>query len=401
MANAVEPTTQKTEIVVFREQLTNMGPQFQAALPAHIPLERFERVVLTACQNNPDLIMKCTRKSLFNACVRAAQDGLLPDGREGAIVPYGSDAQWLPMIAGLRKKVRNSGEIIDWDVHLVYENDSFDHELGDQAFIRHKRAMGPRGDIVGGYSICHLKDGGVSREIMSIAEIEAVRKQSSRAKSDKSPWNIAAFYGEMARKTIARRHAKNLPMSSDLDDLIRRDDELYDMNGAADEARPRRRTLGAALDQLAGGDTNGNGHGADEPERDKTAQQEQEGREAAQQGGKPPTETENPEPPKDDAKKPTADKPAAAKEAKPAVAKEPEKPKEPEPPKLPTNEREYKVYSTAWIDSAVAAKDATMLNTRWNSPEEKKVRNGANVSSEIREEVYEHLTAARGKVEDY
>jgi recombination protein RecT len=45
----------------------------------------------------------------------------------------------------------------------------------------------------------------------------------------------------MAKKTVARRHSKVLPMSTDLDDLIRRDDELYDMAGASDKATPIRR----------------------------------------------------------------------------------------------------------------------------------------------------------------
>uniref|UniRef100_UPI00195373C4 recombinase RecT n=1 Tax=Klebsiella aerogenes TaxID=548 RepID=UPI00195373C4 len=46
--------------------------------------------------------------------------GLLPDGREGAIVEFSGKAQWMPMIGGLRKKVRNSGEIATWEAHVVY-----------------------------------------------------------------------------------------------------------------------------------------------------------------------------------------------------------------------------------------------------------------------------------------
>jgi hypothetical protein len=42
----------------------------------------------------------------------------------------------------------------------------------------------------------------------------------------------------MVRKTVARRHSKALPMSSDLDDLIRREDDLYELPDAR-AARPR------------------------------------------------------------------------------------------------------------------------------------------------------------------
>ena len=58
--------------------------------------------------------------------MRAAQDGLLPDGRLGALgglqgKSRGPIAQWLPMIAGIRQKVRNSSEVATWEVHTVYE----------------------------------------------------------------------------------------------------------------------------------------------------------------------------------------------------------------------------------------------------------------------------------------
>ncbi|TGQ26791.1 recombinase RecT, partial [Mesorhizobium sp. M4B.F.Ca.ET.214.01.1.1] len=77
------------EIDVVRSQFANMNDQFKAALPAHIPVERFARVVMTAIQNKPELL-SAPRKDLFNAAMKAAQDGLLPDGREGALVLRGS-----------------------------------------------------------------------------------------------------------------------------------------------------------------------------------------------------------------------------------------------------------------------------------------------------------------------
>lgn len=218
----------------LRVDLDRMADQFHAALPAHIPVKRFVRTVLTALQNDPDLT-KCDRKSLWNACMRAAQDGLLPDGREGAIVAFRDKsghqiAQWMPMIGGLRKKAQNSGEIISWDVQAVFENDDFDYELGDQPFIHHKPTLAAeRGPLIAVYSIVALKGGDKSREVMSVHEVEEIRKKS-RAKG--GPWSDPTFYPEMAKKTVARRHAKRLPMSSDLDDFIRRDDHLYEVGDA-------------------------------------------------------------------------------------------------------------------------------------------------------------------------
>jgi len=238
-------------VAVARMELGRMESEFARALPAHIPVERFTRVVMTAIQNNPDLAIKCDRRSLWNAAMRAAQDGLLPDGRDGAIVEYKGHAQWMPMIGGIRKKVRNSGEIATWDVHAVYEKDHFEFELGDDPYIRHRPVLGDRGKIVAVYSIATLKSGEKSRDVMGIDDVEKIRKLS---RAQNGPWANPTFYPEMAKKTVARRHSKVLPMSSDLDDLIRRDDNLYDLEGASDAAQKPagRRSLESRLIAITG-----------------------------------------------------------------------------------------------------------------------------------------------------
>lgn len=240
-------------------QLKEKESNFVAALPAHIPVERFMRVVMTAVQNSPEL-QHADRRSLFNSCMRAAQDGLLPDGREGALVIYKTKdgdswiakVQWMPMIAGIRKKARNSGEIVTWDAQVVCLNDDFEFELGDSPYIKHKPCMaGDPGPVIAAYSVATLKGGEKSREVMTRAQIDKVRAASKSP--TKGPWSD--WFEEMARKTVARRHSKLLPMSTDLDDLIRRDDDLYDMAGARDaakvEAGARPKTLAARLDALA------------------------------------------------------------------------------------------------------------------------------------------------------
>src|SRR3546814_609098 len=110
-------------ITVIRQNLQAMAPEFRAALPAHVSVEKFTRVAQTAIQNQPDLA-NVDRKSLFGAIVRLAQDGLLPDGREAAIVKFGNQAQAMPMIAGILKKVRQSGEVSYISAHVVYANRS-------------------------------------------------------------------------------------------------------------------------------------------------------------------------------------------------------------------------------------------------------------------------------------
>jgi len=240
------------QVAEIRTQLDTMLGQFATVLPKHIPVERFGRTVLTAVQTNPELL-NVDRRSLWNSCMKAAQDGLLPDGREGALVTYrsksGPIAQWLPMIAGIRKKVRNSGEIATWDVHVVHEKDYFEFELGDLPHITHRPVRGDRGRIIAAYSVALLKSGERSREVMWVDEIEDIRKRSRAG--DSGPWRTD--YGEMCKKTVAKRHSKVLPMSTDLDDLLRRDDdeEGAQEGAAATRTSPPPRTLTDALNMVA------------------------------------------------------------------------------------------------------------------------------------------------------
>lgn len=242
---------QAVQQLPLHEELSQRNAEFKAALPAHIPVERFKRVIMTAVSSNPDLV-RADRRSFFNSAMKAAQDGLLPDGRDGALVIYeankkivenGSDkwikipmVQWMPMIGGLRKKVRNSKEIATWDVKAVYAKDKFVYREGIELVLEHTPYLeGPAGDLVAVYSVARMKSGEVSLDVMAKWQVDKIRAISKS--KEKGPW--VSHYDEMAKKTVARRHSKVLPMSSDLDDLIRRDDNLYDLGAASDrEVKP-------------------------------------------------------------------------------------------------------------------------------------------------------------------
>jgi len=205
-----------------RGAIEKMAPQFKAALPAHVSVDKFVRVTLTAVQTNPQLL-EADRRTLFAAATKAAQMGLLPDGREGAIVTFKNQAQWMPMVAGIMKLVRNSGEISTWSVQAVYENDNFDFCLGDEEHITHKPALANRGKLIAVYSIVTMKDGEKSREVMSVEDVNQIRARSRSGQS--GPW--VSDFAEMAKKTVVRRHSKRLPLSTDIDGMIKEDDELF------------------------------------------------------------------------------------------------------------------------------------------------------------------------------
>ena len=222
MANAV------TKMEAMRGTLTNMKTEFEAALPAQIPVDKFIRTTLTAVQMNPDLL-GADRKSLLGTCMKAAQDGLLLDGREAAPVIFrsksGPTVQYMPMIAGVLKKIRNSGELSSISAQVAYSSDFFEYELGDEEKITHKPFMGAdRGEPIAVYAVAKTKDGAIYREVMSVSDVEKVRKSSRAGKY--GPW--VDWWDEMAKKTVIRRMAKRLPSSADVDQMWLKDDEQYD-----------------------------------------------------------------------------------------------------------------------------------------------------------------------------
>jgi recombination protein RecT len=238
-ATAKNPPKVVTPIDEVRNNLVKMEDQFKKALPPQINAEKFVRVAMTALQQNPDLLL-ADRHSLYGACMKSAQDGLLPDAREAALVIYNTNVgtrsegkwikkvQYMPMIAGILKKVRNSGELASISPHVVYDQDEFSYwidECGEH--LKHQpKLTGERGTPTHVYAIAKTKQGEVYIEVMTKEEVEQVRS-ISRAK-ESGPWNN--WWGEMARKTVIRRLSKRLPMSTDLEQVIRADDALYDLN---------------------------------------------------------------------------------------------------------------------------------------------------------------------------
>lgn len=217
-------STALTPVAAMRNTLVKMTDDFKAALPPQIPVDKFIRTTITAIQMNPELL-DADRRSLLGACMKAAQDGLMLDGREAAPVIFrtkeGPKVQYMPMVGGILKKMRNSGEMASISANVVYEKDQFTYELGDFEEIRHKPFLGDRGKAIAVYAIARTKDGAVYREVMSVADVEKVR-QASRAK-DSGPWT--QWWDEMARKTVIRRIAKRLPSSADVDAVLAADNE--------------------------------------------------------------------------------------------------------------------------------------------------------------------------------
>jgi len=243
-------------MVVLHQQLSDRSEQFKMALPKHIPPERFFRVVMTAVQMNPDLIA-CERPSLFLSALKCAQDGLLPDGREAALVPFKTKVQYLIMYGGLLKRFRNSGNFRWIGTGIVYEGDEFQYwvdEFGPHFKHIPKYDDNSNKKIVCVYAAATTKDNAPFIQPLSMADINK-RRNMSRGTRDDAPWK--QWWAEMAQKTAIRVLSRYLPMSSDLDDLVRKDDELYDFEDESEAVTAAEgkteAAAGATLDHFAAG----------------------------------------------------------------------------------------------------------------------------------------------------
>lgn len=226
----------------FNAELKTHEHEIATLLPRHVPLARFLSSAVAAVKQNPDLLT-ATPRSLFQALTQSAQDGLLPDGREGVITVYKQKtksgaweptAKWNPMVWGLRKRAKELDRIII-DAQVVHKGDHFIWYQGDEPKIEHHPAtLGtPKGDMIGAYAIFKDGDGHIlHREVMDAEQIEAVRSQSKQP--DGLLWT--KFKEEGWKKSAVRRGIKSVPCSESLETILHRDDDLFDMtNGKLDK----------------------------------------------------------------------------------------------------------------------------------------------------------------------
>src|SRR5260370_23824313 len=85
--NSTELTVAQKASVEFRRDLEQQMTNFKIMLPSNIPPEKFQRILITAVMQEPDLLY-ADRRSFLLAAQKCALDGLLPDAREAVLLVY-------------------------------------------------------------------------------------------------------------------------------------------------------------------------------------------------------------------------------------------------------------------------------------------------------------------------
>ena len=215
---AQRPAQKPIELIRAQLYLPSMQEQLKSALPPHVTVEKFLRVAMTALQQNPDLL-KYDRNSLFASVVTAAQLGLMPDAQlgEAYFVPFKGKVTLVPGYRGLIKLARQ-GDIGYVEAELIHLHDKTTYVLGDDSRLECVVNWEDRGPIKAGYAVAKYRDGGIAaRAVMTKAEIDDIRARSQNANGPAWSEN----YAEMAKKTVLRRLAKLLPLSTTANNAFR------------------------------------------------------------------------------------------------------------------------------------------------------------------------------------
>lgn len=208
----------------IQQMLLKAKNQFEMALPKHLSADRLMRVALTEMRRIPKL-MEADPKSFVGSIMLCAQLGLEPGNGLGHVylIPYGKQVNMIIGYKGMIELARRSGQIISLSAHEIYENDVFDFSYGLEEKLYHKpEIFNERGRLIGVYAIAQLVGGGHQFEVMSIKDVDEIKKRSKSGGS--GPW--ITDYNEMAKKTVIRKLFKYLPVSVELQKATTLDESM-------------------------------------------------------------------------------------------------------------------------------------------------------------------------------
>lgn len=244
-AEGKPPGAQVAERDPLRELLDRLKPEVEKQLPQHIKADYFLRVVLSGLKSSrsAQALANCERPTLWAAILEAARYGLMPFTDEGAIVPFGKTATFVPQYQGLVQMFYRTGQVAKVTAKLIHRNDRWALRYGDGGGFWHEPLLvdaegnaPDRGPAVLAYCYVTLRDGSRT-EVETVTRQEAIEVRDTRSKSyqrantsqyGKPPTLDSAWHTDfdaMWLKTAVRRQAKWAPKSPELVELLRADAE--------------------------------------------------------------------------------------------------------------------------------------------------------------------------------
>ena len=231
--NNDQPSSSLTQAVKSRanlKQLLELNKEAIAAvIPAYLTPDKMLKVVMLTAMQNPD-IFECTKESILKSVMISAQSGIPIGPQSGHLVPFNrkikakgsvpehwiKEAIFIPDYRGLIAQAKRCEAITKAEAHLVYVDDVFEIDWGNESKpLTHKpNYLSKKRDIdhvVAAYFRAKLPDGDYQYEVMTKAELDAIKRRSKA--SEQGPW--VTDTGQMYRKTVSKRGLNYIPNLSD------------------------------------------------------------------------------------------------------------------------------------------------------------------------------------------
>lgn len=223
--NAVARVDFNTQLTALSTELDRRQSMIEQSAASLIDPVKMKGVVLSTFTRTPSL-WECDPVSIARAVVEAAQAGLEPTGSLGGafLVPFFNsktgrkEAQLIIGYTGLVKLARRSGEVVKVEARVVRQADEFDYGYGLEPYLHHRPALGVAEDAANpmthAYAVVHFRSGDKQFDVMSAAEILAIKarsKSKDRNGNPTGPW--VTDEAEMWKKTALRRLSKLMPLT--------------------------------------------------------------------------------------------------------------------------------------------------------------------------------------------
>jgi len=214
--------------------LEKFKPNLAKTLPRGLSVDVFMQKALNAITTHPqrDKLEQADRATLYTAIQKSAADGLQLDGREATLVCFFDKkkncltASYIPMVQGLVKLARNSGEIASISSEVVYDNDEFTlyHDLDGTKFKHEPNWRESRTNPILVWASVKTKDGEVIARALSkerIMQIAASGQNGFQYDPQKGQ-----HFEEWWRKAAIKNVLKYAPKSTELERVIAEDNQV-------------------------------------------------------------------------------------------------------------------------------------------------------------------------------
>lgn len=238
---AVVATPQKTIKGMLANADTAWGKELAKVLPSAKEVARFMSCALDQLAD-PKVgakLAQCTLPSFYNAIKKSARSGILPDGVNAYLIPYGKECTLQFSFRGLCDMAIREGIALKFDSDVVREYDVFHWSNGQ--LVEHTIVdwdEEARGEIVGVWVRAYLPDvdGKYNPDLhvderMSKAQVDKIRSKSQNPNGVWGEW-----YEEMMKKSCVKRMFKRMRNTPTLAEAISEDNKEFNLGAGFDRS---------------------------------------------------------------------------------------------------------------------------------------------------------------------